>query len=471
MYITLLRSPAYAAHPSPSQAIQCAADYSNIPRMDQGEQFFSFRIIADSSDRFKAGISRYAQAFNEKPYVLSFFPEGPEAVTEPFMHLSQDSSILAGAFKKAENDNGYILRLFEEAGLPGETRVDIPALGIKQKAVLKPFEIRTYRCAENKMEVCSLMEEQAEGDGILRLMENRVRHMYRGGAGIEKIHGRTPLDSDCPEEWIGSVVEAGNSAMRLALQAHPDRSYAKKYLNSSWGKMECYYILDVREYIEPYIYLGFQHAPTRAEWKGMVETQDLEAMGRCFEKIKVGKGEFWYIPAGLVHAIGEGITMLEIMEPSDWVIRCEFELQKGRRLPYEARYMKKSIDEVLDIFDYNEYSVDEIRWKACLEPEIITDTPNLKRLRMISQERTGCFGVEVMDIYVNQRIHKGQQPAVIIILEGSGTLSCNQSQLDIKAGDSFFAAGMEESFQVMLSSGQPVKLCMVMPKNIERRIM
>lgn len=390
------------------------------------------------------------------------------------MHLSQDSSILAGAFKKAENDNGYILRLFEAAGLPGETR---------------------------------------------------VRRMYRGGAGIEKIHGRTPLDSDCPEEWIGSVVEAGNSemqpvnregiskvnqneackyldevlaenpdyylgkahyealglttgvlvkfldsAMRLALQAHPDRSYAKKYLNSSWGKMECYYILDVREYIEPYIYLGFQHAPTRAEWKRMVETQDLEAMGRCFEKIKVGKGEFWYIPAGLVHAIGEGITMLEIMEPSDWVIRCEFELQKGRRLPYEARYMKKSIDEVLDIFDYNEYSVDEIRWKACLEPEIITDTPNLKRLRMISQERTGCFGVEVMDIYVNQRIHKGQQPAVIIILEGSGTLSCNQSQLDIKAGDSFFAARMEESFQVMLSSGQPVKLCMVMPKNIERRI-
>ena len=55
-----------------------------------------------------------------------------------------------------------------------------------------------------------------------------------------------------------------------------------------------------------------------------MEKQDKARMDGCFEKIPVQVGEVWYIPGGMPHAIGEGITMLEMMEPSDLVVRCEF---------------------------------------------------------------------------------------------------------------------------------------------------
>lgn len=357
------------------------------------------------------------------------------------------------------------------------------------------------------------------GIAILKLRENRVRRMYMGGAGIEKIHGRKPVDSEYPEEWIGSVVEAHNSemtpvyregiskafidgdckyldeiikkepqyylgkahyemlgiqtgvlvkyldsAMRLALQAHPDRAYARLHLDSSWGKMECYYILDIRENTEPYIYLGFQHAPEREEWKRMVECQDLEAMWKCFEKVKVHQGEFWYIPSGLVHAIGEGITMIEIMEPSDWVIRCEFERIKGKPFPYETRYMGKSIDEVMEVFDFNEYTVEEVRKRACVAPEIITDNGKMKRWCMISSEKTDCFSVEIMEIYENHSFVKADRLAIIVVIEGCGQLSCNQIKVEVKRGGSFFLAASACHFDVDVISREPLKLCMVMPK-------
>ena len=65
-----------------------------------------------------------------------------------------------------------------------------------------------------------------------------------------------------------------------------------------------------------------------------MEKQDKARMDGCFEKIPVQVGEVWYIPGGMPHAIGEGITMLEIMEPSDLVVRCEFE-REGIVVPGE----------------------------------------------------------------------------------------------------------------------------------------
>ena len=69
-----------------------------------------------------------------------------------------------------------------------------------------------------------------------------------------------------------------------------------------------------------------------------MEKQDKARMDGCFEKIPVQVGEVWYIPGGMPHAIGEGITMLEIMEPSDLVVRCEFE-REGIVVPEDGRFM------------------------------------------------------------------------------------------------------------------------------------
>ena len=155
--------------------------------------------------------------------------------------------------------------------------------------------------------------------GLINLPRNRVRRNYLGGAGIDQMHGEAVCrDNDQPEEWIGSMVEAVNpgmdpiekeglamvdteegalclrdlvdqnrrfylgnsirkdgswqlsfllkildSAMRLHVQAHPSTRFANEVMGKPYGKLECYYILNVREGIDPYIRLGFQHTPGR----------------------------------------------------------------------------------------------------------------------------------------------------------------------------------------------------------------
>ena len=126
--------------------------------------------------------------------------------------------------------------------------------------------------------------------------------------------------------------------MRLHVQAHPSTRFANEVMGMPYGKLECYYILHVRDGISPYIRLGFQQYARKRWLEGNCgETGTRPGWNGCFEKIPVQVGEVWYIPGGMPHAIGEGITMLEIMEPSDLVVRCEFE-REGIVVPEDGRF-------------------------------------------------------------------------------------------------------------------------------------
>lgn len=351
---------------------------------------------------------------------------------------------------------------------------------------------------------------------IIKLPPNRVRRNYKGGAGIDKFHGRNNcIDTNQPEEWIGSLISANNqgmefvkdeglafvyinnkkvllkdiimedpkfylgkefidrtdsimgflvkildSSMRLHVQAHPTADFARKYLNSPHGKLECYYILDVRENIKPYIRLGFQHPPEREEWKRIIEEQDIVAMDNCFEKIPVEIGQVWYIPGGLPHAIGEGITMLEIMEPSDLVVRCEFN-REGLEIPPEARFMGRGIDFCLDIFDYTKYSVDDIRKKCLIKPKVLEVNNQYKIEQLIGKDITSFFEVRRIIISKKMNYRKAVMPQIGIVCKGVIKIITNTNKLILKKGDSFFLAASLEYCIIENIGMEDVEICFI----------
>lgn len=340
--------------------------------------------------------------------------------------------------------------------------------------------------------------------GLFKLPPNRVRRNYRGGAGIDLLHGiEKGMDNDCPEEWIGSMVEAVNpglslipgeglsvvetlvgqrylrdivdedkvfylgedvrpdgswqlsflfkildSAMRLHVQAHPSSEFANRVLKKPYGKLECYYILGVREGQDPYIRLGFQHAPSRWEWKRIMEEQDISAMDACFEKIPVAMGEVWYIPGGMPHAIGEGITLLEIMEPSDLVVRCEYE-REGIVVPPLARLMGQSLDFCLDIFDYREYTVAEIRSRCNIPPKVVEETERLTKYELVGESLTGCFTVEQYLVRQKTNILHVPKFTLGVICEGACELQTDDERLLLRRGDSFVIAAGIKSYNIV----------------------
>jgi len=155
--LSLLRSAGYSGHPIEDRPIMAQDRYSS--RIDQGERLYRFWFNAGKASQRLDVLDREALSWNEKPFVLSFFPSGAGDLPENAISLS-DSTILLTAFKRAECSDDFIIRLFEPTGEARVTTITIPALGIKQEIELGKFEIKTLKINTTSREIAegSLME-------------------------------------------------------------------------------------------------------------------------------------------------------------------------------------------------------------------------------------------------------------------------------------------------------------------------
>lgn len=331
---------------------------------------------------------------------------------------------------------------------------------------------------------------------LLRLLNNRVRRNYQGGKCLDRWEGvASPTDGPRPEDWLasttpavnrgmdlieneglGRVVPAGGSApiladlfrdhgeyylgrehlnrvgphlgflaklldssMRLHTQVHPTREFARQYLNSPYGKLECYVILGVREEGPGLIRLGFQRAPTRERWREIIARQDIAAMDACFDPIPVTPGEVWWVPGGLVHALGAGLLLLEVMEPSDLVVRCEFN-REGIIVPPEARFMGRDLEFCLDVFDYTPYSTADITQRCRVNPRVIAQSAAHEETLCISHDLTRCFSVRRLRVRESFQWSAPACGRLLIVVGGHGEIGVADTVHAVAPGSRLFAA-------------------------------
>ena len=121
------------------------------------------------------------------------------------------------------------------------------------------------------------------------------------------------------------IIDANDD---LSVQVHPDDLLAKKY--QSLGKTECWYILDASE--DAYIIFGHK-ALTKDEFIAYVNAGKWDEL---LYKVPVKTGDFFYIPAGILHALGKGILVLETQQSSDITYRLyDYDRKDSNGLPRE----------------------------------------------------------------------------------------------------------------------------------------
>jgi mannose-6-phosphate isomerase len=234
------------------------------------------------------------------------------------------------------------------------------------------------------------------------------------------------------------LVKFLDSAVRLQLQAHPTAEFARAHLDSNSGKAEAYYILNVREDVEEaFVYLGFQRPPDRAELKRCIEEQDLVTMEGFFDRISVKPGDVLFIPGGIPHAIGGGIFMVEIMEPSDLVVRFEFE-SAGYTLPESARFMNRGLDFCLDIFDFEARPESRVRSEHMFEPKREkTYGPNAHRYHLVGAETTPCF--QVKKSVISGDVEREESTFFTgVVTAGACALRTDEASIELSTFDKFF---------------------------------
>lgn len=111
------------------------------------------------------------------------------------------------------------------------------------------------------------------------------------------------------------LVKILDANQKLSVQVHPSDVQASLLEGERYGKTECWYILEAEEGAE--IILGHT-ASTKDGLRDSVNRADWETLLR---KRPVRTGDFIFVPSGTVHAIGEGIVILETQQSSDTTYR------------------------------------------------------------------------------------------------------------------------------------------------------
>jgi len=150
--LSLLRSPGYACHPIHDRPMMPQDRFS--PHIDQGERLFRFWFKGGVASERLSEVEREAQIHNEKPFALSYYPHGA-GMTPPPAVLLESRTVQMHAFKKAEDGEGFILRLHAATSQDEVVRIRIPSVGIAETLVIPGEAIRTYRL---RLEPPSLVE-------------------------------------------------------------------------------------------------------------------------------------------------------------------------------------------------------------------------------------------------------------------------------------------------------------------------
>lgn len=147
---------------------------------------------------------------------------------------------------------------------------------------------------------------------------------------VERVWGRRDLPAGFPhlgaevpvgEIWFETAPEAPLlvkylfTAERLSIQVHPDDDAARAR-GFSRGKDEAWFILDAEP--DARIGLGLTHQVSRAELRAAALDGSIEGL---LDWRPVAPGDLLYSPAGTVHAIGAGISLIEIQQNLDLTYR------------------------------------------------------------------------------------------------------------------------------------------------------
>lgn len=128
-------------------------------------------------------------------------------------------------------------------------------------------------------------------------------------------HGHLFNKSTDSHETYPLLVKILDAANDLSVQVHPNDAYAQKVEGEPYGKTECWYVLQAEEGAE--IIFG-HHADSKEQFAQMAKDGEWESLLR---RVKVAAGDFIYVPAGTIHAIGKGIVILETQQSSDITYR------------------------------------------------------------------------------------------------------------------------------------------------------
>jgi mannose-6-phosphate isomerase len=139
------------------------------------------------------------------------------------------------------------------------------------------------------------------------------------------------------------LVKILDAREKLSLQVHPPEKVAAKL--GGEPKTEFWYVAAADPDAE--LFVGLQEAMTRAQFE---EALRAGTLAEYVHKIRVKTGDAMFLPAGRLHAVGEGNLLVEIQQSSDTTYR----VFDWNRVDDQGRPRQLHVDQALQCIDFND---------------------------------------------------------------------------------------------------------------------
>ena len=331
-------------------------------------------------------------------------------------------------------------------------------------------------------------------DRAWRLPANRVSRFYRGGLLLDGFRGVAGAgDTDLPEDWVGSATRAWtpldqpttdeglgdaeldgerrrvldlvaahpvevagapddavtgtalgrpstgilvkllDAGVRLPVHAHPSRAFARRHLGSLFGKAEAWLVVATRS-IEgappPAVSLGFRRDVGTEEFRRWLDVGGGPDLFDALHHRPTRAGDVWFVPPGTPHAIGAGVFIVELQEPTDFSIVLE-----TRGFPIRADDAHLGLGWNVAMEGVNTSVLEPAALDALFLHHDAAQTD--ERLEFLPRAASEFFGAERVVLTTTVDLDLPARFVIGITSAGSGRVRTGSAALAIQAGDTW----------------------------------
>lgn len=181
---------------------------------------------------------------------------------------------------------------------------------------------------------------------------------------LVRTRGDELLGRHAPKQRFPLLFKFLDAQKTLSVQVHPDDACAARLNPPDLGKTEAWVVLDAQP--GSLIYAGLKRGFDRAALERELARGTCEL---CLHRFEPKPGDCVFLPAGMVHAIGEGLLIAEIQQSSDVTYR----LFDWNRVGADGRPRALHIEQSLEVIDFS-------LGPGAPQKPVTTDRPHVDRL-------------------------------------------------------------------------------------------
>ena len=237
---------------------------------------------------------------------------------------------------------------------------------------------------------------------------------------VLEIWGKSALGKNAEKfSYFPILIKLIDAKQKLSVQVHPDDAYALEN-EGEYGKTEMWYVVDCEDGAE--LIYGFKEDISKEEFEKRIKDNTLT--DAC-NSVPVHKGDVFFIEAGTLHAIGEGILIAEVQQNSNTTYR----VSDYGRLGADGKPRELHIEKALEV-------------TKCETPKlpygnigkITTDGKTFVRELAVCEQ----FTAKLLDLNGSIDVYSSDSFISIIVLDGNMSIKWDSEEIKAQKGDSIF---------------------------------